>query len=65
MIHCYAKGDFITDKPFITNKLRVHDWNRRNETEIGMNGSKDWFSACSAGTSMMFAIKFSGLLVIN
>lgn len=26
MIHYYAKRDFITKKPFITNKLRVHDW---------------------------------------
>jgi len=38
---------------------------RHNKTEVGMNGSKDRFSACSDGTSMLFAIKFSGLLIVN
>jgi hypothetical protein len=36
---------------------------RHNVTEAGMNGSKERFSACSVGTSMLFTIKVSGLII--
>ena len=36
---------------------------RHSKTEVGMNGSKERFSACSVGTSILFTIKFSGLLI--